>query len=166
MQSFFVSIIAGFTGFVLSGYWFFTQIEDVIERIGLDLEVSWFWSILLWIFTLFLMAIFWNILSENYRKFSMREFLRQEPWGKALMMGAGWVSVIAVFTLLHEYYGVDEDIIGPLLPVALLLTYILGNQYKKHQSVGVVFFLISALFIFASTIGLLYLYAKFFEGAL
>lgn len=154
VQNYFNTILAGFLGFIGSVYWLFTQLKEYKLRFEFDLDISFF-SIIVSLFTLFLIGVFYFILSDAWKKFDFKAFVRNEPWGKALGFGLAFDFFIFVLMLIYENGLASQELLAPLIPLGLFA--ILYQAYTRYQ-IGVVF-LVATVFSSAGIIGILYLFA-------
>jgi hypothetical protein len=155
MQDYFNTIIAGLVGLILNVYWLYSQITRYILKFEFDLKISFF-NMAISLFTLFLIIVFSFILIDGYKKFSLKIFLKEEPWVKALGLGLFFDFFIFVLSLLHEYGFLSREVGTPLIPIFLFT--LLYQGYKRYQ-IGVVFLLLNIAFTSLFVIGTLSLIA-------
>ena len=153
MQNHFNSIVTGALGTSGSLYWLYKQVEDFLTKFEFDLDISFF-DIGVLVFTLFLVLIFANLLYDGWKRFSMKKFLKYEPWGMAILLGLLFDSFIFLLTLLYENKLVSKELLSPFIPIVL---FTLIYQGLKRYELNVVFSLICIALVSASVIGVLYL---------
>lgn len=153
MQNHFNSIVTGALGTSGSLYWLYNQAKDFLTRFEFSLDISFF-DVAVFLFTLFITLIFANLFYDGWKRFSIKKFLKYEPWGMAIVLGLVFDLFIFALTLIYENGLVSKEILSPLIPLVL---FTLIYQGLKRYELNIVFSLISIALVSASVIAILYL---------
>jgi len=157
-QNIITLIVASVLGFLLSGYWMFTEVKFVVNMNEFDQDISWLLQAPLMLFIVILILVTAILFIDAITRFSFQDLKVEVPWKKLIGTILVFDAIIVIFMIIHVYFDLEKNLISQFLVVATLVAVYIYGAVK--QGINPIFFLVSLL---AASVLLPYIFFEVFS---